>query len=74
MIPPCKVGDRIRLTGFMTNPGNQFIPVEDVPIGTEGEVNWVGAWTSELTRQISVKWDNGSTLNLLPGDRFEVIS
>jgi hypothetical protein len=73
MIPPCKVGDRIRLTGFMVNPGNQYVPVEDVPIGTCGIVNWIGAWDSELTKQISVKWDNGSQLNLLPGDRFEVI-
>jgi hypothetical protein len=73
LTPPCKVGDRIRLTAPLRNPDSEAVPVESIPVGTEGTVDWVGAWTDELTRQISVKWENGSGLILLPGDRFEVL-
>jgi hypothetical protein len=38
----------------------------------EGTVYWVGTWTTELTRQIAVQWDDGRRLLLLPGDPFRV--
>jgi hypothetical protein len=60
------LGDRVRVTGQMDDPS-------PVPVGTEGTVDWVGSWTSPLTRQIGVLWDNGSRLLLLGGDPYEII-
>jgi hypothetical protein len=40
-----------------------------VPVGTEGI-----CWDVDGIGQLLMKWDNGSTLNLIPGvDKFEVI-
>ena len=61
-----RMGDRVRVTGVMNDPN-------PLPVGTEGTVDWLGQWESELTKQIGVKWDNGSRLILLPFDPFEVI-
>lgn len=69
MTAPCKVGDRVRLTA----PMRDEYPPPGLPAGLEGTVTWVGSWDHELTRQLGVKWDNGRTLNLLAGDRFEVL-
>jgi hypothetical protein len=69
LTPPCKVGDRIRLTA----PVKDDYPPEGLPAGLEGTVDHIGQWASELTRQIGVRWDNGRRLMLLPGDEFEVL-
>lgn len=66
---PCKVGDRIRLTA----PVRDEYPPEGLPAGLEGTVNWLNTWADEYTSQIGVAWDNGRSLMLLPGDRFEVL-
>jgi hypothetical protein len=75
---PCKVGDRVRLTAPIRDeyppPRNASTP-PGLPAGLEGTVDWVGQWVDSYTRQIGVKWDNGSRLMLLADvDRFEVIS
>lgn len=71
MSAPCKVGDRIRLTA----PMRDEYPPPGLPAGLEGTVDWVGQWVTFETRQVGVKWDNGSRLMLLGGvDRFEVIT
>ncbi len=62
---PC-VGDRVRITGELDDPN-------PIPIGTEGTVNWLGQWTTELTKQVGVLWDNGSRLIMLPDDPYAVI-
>ena len=46
---------------------------DPLTVGEEGTVNWLGSWDSELTKQISVKWDSGRTLNLLENDPFEIL-
>ena len=61
-----QVGDRVRVTGIMNDP-------DPLTVGEEGTVNWMGAWTSELTKQIGVKWDSGRTLGLLENDPFEIL-
>lgn len=60
-----RIGDRVRIVGPMDDP-------DPIPIGTEGTVDWLGQWISELTRQIGVKWDNGRRLILLDTDPFIV--
>ena len=67
--PPCKPGDRIRLTA----PVPDEYPPPGLPAGLEGTVDWVGQWTNEYTRQVGVMWDSGRRLILLDGDQFEVI-
>lgn len=67
MTAPVQVGDRVRVTGRMDDP-------DPIPVGTEGTVDWVGQWTSEYTRQIGVKWDNGRTLILLGSDPYRVVN
>jgi hypothetical protein len=42
------LGDRVRITGVMNDPN-------PLPVGTQGTVNWLGQWVSELTKQIGVK-------------------
>lgn len=55
------VGCRVRVTGILPNDP---APLE---IGDEGEVTMVTNW------QITVAWESGRTLMLLPGDPFEVL-
>lgn len=72
---PCKVDDRVRLTGPLVNADSTAIPVEDIPVGTEGTVKFINtACGPDVGYQIAVAWDNGAGLDLMPGDRFEVIS
>jgi len=61
-----KVGDRVRVTGAMNDP-------DPVAVGEVGTVDWVGSWSSPLTRQIGVKWDNGRSLGLIEGDPFAIL-
>lgn len=56
-------GDRVRMTGLMPNDP------APLPIGTEGTV----VVCHPKVRQITVDWDNGSSLILLPTDPYEVI-
>lgn len=68
MTAPVRVGDRVRVTGYMDDP-------HPIPVGTEGTVDWVGEWSrTPWARQIGVKWDNGRTLILLGSDPYEVVS
>jgi len=65
--PPVAVGDRVAVVaGILDDPA-------PMTAGMTGTVCWVGAWTTELTRQIAVQWDDGRRLVLLPGDRFRLI-
>jgi hypothetical protein len=55
-------GKRIRLLSMAADP-------HPVPSGTEGE-----CWDVDDMGQLLMNWDNGSTLNVIPGvDSFEVI-
>lgn len=59
--PPVPAGTRIRLVSMLNDP-------DAIPVGTLGTVGGGNAG------QMHVKWDNGRTLMLLPGeDRFEVV-
>jgi len=64
--PPVAVGDRVAVTGILDDPA-------PLTAGMTGTVSWVGTWTTELTRQIAVQWDDGRRLLLFPGDQFRVI-
>jgi hypothetical protein len=65
-----QVNDRIRLLAPLVNPDSDTIPVEDVPVGTEGTVDWIGSCAGQVC---GVKFDNGIRLVLLEGDNFDVI-
>ena len=65
-----QVNDRIRLLAPLINPDSDVIPIEDVPVGTEGTVDWIGVSAGQVC---GVKFDNGARLVLLEGDVFEVI-
>lgn len=58
-------GDRIVCDGVL-NDGS--LGLNRSLIGVEGTVTVVGQFLSELTSWVAVDWDNGSTLNVLPGD------
>ena len=59
-----KAGDRIRLLNMPNDP-------DPIPVGSEGMVVDV---TDGPLAQITVDWDNGRTLALIPGvDVFEII-
>ena len=68
-MPPCKVGDRIRLIQMGEDP-------DPIPNGTEGTVlNIAAAIWSDGTTSITVKWDIKRSLSLIwPVDQFEVIT
>jgi len=62
------LGDRVLVTGILPDDPNPL------PIGSEGTVDWLGSWTSDLTRQIGVKWDDPKrALLLLDTDPFVVL-
>lgn len=65
-----KVGTRIKLKSPLVNKDSNWMPVENIPVGTLGTVTWIG---NTKHQQIGVKWDNGSTLCLLPHDQYEII-
>lgn len=59
-----KRGDRIRLLSMPDDP-------DPIPVGSTGTIESV---TTGPLGQARVTWDNGRSLNLIPGvDRFEVI-
>lgn len=61
-------GQRVRVTGIL--------PDDPAPlaIGEEGTVRMVFNDNHPQFTQISVKWDSGRTLFLLPDDPFEVVA
>lgn len=69
-----KVGQRIRLTAPMVNPNSGWKPVEDgMPAGLEGTIVHVNFDGPRDCHQISVKWDNGRSLGVMPySDRYSV--
>jgi hypothetical protein len=54
----------------MVNPNSEIISVEDLPVGIEGTVDWLGSCMGQVC---GVKWDNGSSLILMDRDQFEVL-
>jgi hypothetical protein len=59
----------------MVNPNSKWMPVEKgMPVGLEGTIVSAsldgpdGDW-----RHYGVRWDNGSSLNLLLRDKFEIL-
>ena len=46
---------------------------DPIAMGEVGTVDWAGSWSSPLTRQIGVKWDNGRSLGLIEGDPFAIL-
>lgn len=68
-----KVGDRVRLTGKLLNPGSDWMPEEDLQPGLGGEIVHLMLEGPEEWHQISVRWDNGRSLGLFPKDPFIVI-
>lgn len=70
-----KVGDRVKLLQPMTNPGSTWLPVEeDMPAGLMGTITYVDLNGSPRWHQVSVRWDNGRNLGLIPTvDAFEVL-
>lgn len=69
-----KVGQRIRLNSSMVNPDSHWKPVEDgMPKGLEGTIVHVNFDGPREWHQISVKWDNGRSLAVMPyADRYTV--
>jgi hypothetical protein len=69
------VGKRIRLLAPMCNPDSKWMPVEDgMPAGLEGEVIAVNDSGPRDWHQVSVRWDNGRSLALMPYvDRYTVV-
>lgn len=58
-----KLGDRVRVLAMPGDP-------DPVPAGVEGVVDYV----SPTGEQVSVRWDDGRRLMLLPGvDSFDVM-
>jgi hypothetical protein len=68
-----KIGDRVKLTGHLVNPGSEWMPVEkDMEPGLEGTI--VNIYEHKLGfGQIKVNWDNGRGLGLFPTDPFIVL-
>jgi hypothetical protein len=61
-----KKGDRIEAVNFTYST-----VIDDnvtVPPGTQGTVTW----SDDL--QIGMKWDNGSTIQMVPGDQWKVLT
>lgn len=71
-----RAGQRIRLLAPMTNLNSTRIPIEDgMPVGLEGTVVATCFSGPREWHQISVCWDNGRSLAVLPYvDCFELIS
>lgn len=69
-----EVGKRVRLLSPMINENSSWMPVEEgMPAGLTGTIIAVNMEGPREWHQISVKWDNGRGLALMPyTDRFEV--
>lgn len=70
-----QIGQRVKLTAPMVNPNSTLMPVEkDMPVGVEGTIKWLALDGPREWQQIGVEWDNGRSLNLIPGkDSFIVL-
>ena len=70
-----QVGDRIKLLAPMMNDNSDWMPVEkDMPVGLEGTVVHVNFKGPRDFHQISVRWDNGRSLSILPyRDQFQIL-
>jgi hypothetical protein len=67
------IGKRIRLLSPLTNSDSSQIPVEKIPVGTEGTIVHVSIHGNQRYDQIGVNWDNGSSLNIFPHtDDYEI--
>jgi hypothetical protein len=68
------VGKRVRLLAPMVNENSSWMPVEQgMPAGLAGTIYAVNFDGPREWHQISVKWDNGRGLALMPyTDRFVV--
>ncbi len=69
-----EVGKRVKLLAPMVNENSNWMPVEaGMPAGLEGTIYAVNFDGPREWHQISVKWDNGRGLALMPyTDSFEV--
>lgn len=66
------VGKRIRLLSTMKNDSD-WMPEEDIPVGTAGTIIFVSIHGSKDYDQIGVNWDNGRSLNIFPySDQYEI--
>lgn len=70
------VGSRVRLDAPMRNPDSKWMPVEeDMPAGLEGTIVAVNSGGPREYHQISVRWDNGRSLALMPyEDRYTILA
>lgn len=68
-----KLGDRVRLTGQLVNPGSDCMPEKGMEPGLEGTIIHIYQH-KEGFGQIKVSWDNGRGLGLFPTDPFIVLS
>lgn len=69
------VGKRIKLLGTMLNPDSNWMPVEDIPIGTEGTIVFVNIHGDRRYDQIGVVWDNDRSLCIFPyKDHYEIFN
>lgn len=72
--PQVEVGARVRLTGKMVNPGSDWMPEEDLPVGSEGTVVHVSYGGRPEDASVSVRWDCGKSLAIIPHlDQFEIL-
>ena len=63
-----EVGARVCLLAMPGDP-------DPIPFGTKGTVTGGSDGFGPSSQQVWVRWDNGRSLNLIPGiDVFEVIS
>lgn len=69
------VGKRIKLLGAMVNPDSTWMPVEEgMAKDLEGTIVHMNFDGPPEYHQISVNWDNGRTLAILPySDSFIVL-
>lgn len=66
-------GKRIRLLQPMTNPDSNWIPVEDLAVGSEGTIVFVNLRGDQRYDQIGVNWDSGRSLCVFPyKDNYEI--
>jgi len=70
-----EVGKRVRLLAPMVNENSSWMPVEEgMPAGLEGTVVHVNFEGPREWHQVSVRWDNGRSLGLMPYvDAYEVL-
>lgn len=74
-MPKPEVGQRIKLLSPMVNENSSWMPVEQgMPAGLEGVITHVNFEGPREWHQISVKWDNGRSLAIMPyTDRYQIL-